>query len=335
MIDVLSDEGVFARVKCFVASAFGHDDVDALYDRAIRPVLRELKLQPLRVDRIEHNEDIDDKIFELLNAADICIADLTFARPSVYYEAGFAFASGKPVIYVVRSDHFLAREGDHAGNLRVHFDLQMKNIIPWTSPNKSFKDALRRRLTHAVAPLGRIQTGERLANAAKAEFAGLSPNQQLATVASKAKRMLYSRRFRKTELKNNDIESPQYIRVHRCHKKTYQQVHFVAAPSITKAGLEALCRLFWMTFVSHKEEAKFQNYESNLIIGSLRAARQSSLAQSLPSYAQISNRVFRAHSQATISNKPAVNTIAVIDAINSVDDFADRIRNILRIMGIE
>ena len=37
---------------------------------------------------INMNDDIDDKIFALLNSSHLCIADLTHARPSVYYEAG-------------------------------------------------------------------------------------------------------------------------------------------------------------------------------------------------------------------------------------------------------
>ncbi|MEO7841617.1 MAG: hypothetical protein ABIU06_19930 [Anaerolineales bacterium] len=93
-------------MKCFIASAFGHDDVDAIYDRCIIPILRKLSVTPLRVDRVEHNEDIDNKIFELLDSADFAIADLTYARPSVYYEAGYAAGKLKPVIYIAKRDHF-------------------------------------------------------------------------------------------------------------------------------------------------------------------------------------------------------------------------------------
>ena len=144
-------------MNCFVASAFDHEDVDAIYDHAIHPVLKELKLHPFRVDRVEHNEDIDDRIFRLIDQSQLCIADLTFARPSVYYEAGYAFGSGKPVIYIARRDHFRAREDDEAGNLRVHFDLQMKNIIYWTNPNDAFRKRLRSRLKHVLRPLLRAQ----------------------------------------------------------------------------------------------------------------------------------------------------------------------------------
>lgn len=68
-------------MNCFVASAFDHDDVDAVYDRAIRPVLREFNVRPFRVDRVEHNDDIDDRIFQLIERSDLCIADLTYGGP--------------------------------------------------------------------------------------------------------------------------------------------------------------------------------------------------------------------------------------------------------------
>ena len=53
-------------MKCFIASAFDHADVDAIFNKAITPVLGELKIKKLRVDRVEHNDDIDDKIFSLI-----------------------------------------------------------------------------------------------------------------------------------------------------------------------------------------------------------------------------------------------------------------------------
>ena len=107
-------------MNCFVASAFHHHDVDTIYDLAIRPVLKELKIRPLRVDRVEHNDDIDDRIFRLIGQSQLCIADLTHARPSVYYEAGYAFGGGKPVIYIareIRGHHTGFRLSGRSGNL--------------------------------------------------------------------------------------------------------------------------------------------------------------------------------------------------------------------------
>jgi len=80
-------------MKCFIAMAFGYQDTDELYDHAICEILRSQNIDPVRVDRIEHNDAIDDRIVNEIKSADFAIADLTYARPSVYYEAGIRRAS--------------------------------------------------------------------------------------------------------------------------------------------------------------------------------------------------------------------------------------------------
>jgi len=82
-------------MKCFIASAFGHEDVDVIYDSCVISTLRKLSVTPLRVDRIEHNEEIDNKIFELLGFSDFVIADLTYARPRV--------TEGMPYFYLQKT----------------------------------------------------------------------------------------------------------------------------------------------------------------------------------------------------------------------------------------
>jgi len=116
------------RYRCFVAMALNHEDSNAVYDKQIRPVAAVKDVDARRVDRIPHNDDIDDKIIEEIKSADFVIADLTYARPSVYFEAGYAERAGTPVIYTCRRDHLTRGAND---NLRVHFDLEHRNIIPW------------------------------------------------------------------------------------------------------------------------------------------------------------------------------------------------------------
>lgn len=144
-------------MKCFVESTFDRADVDEVYNRCVRPVLKALSVQTVRVDRVEHNEDIDNKIFELLEQADFAIVDLTYARPSVYYEAGYAMGGGKPVVYIARDDHFRAKDNDPQRLFRVHFDLQMKNIISWSEANDEFSKPLDKRLRQVLKPLFRAR----------------------------------------------------------------------------------------------------------------------------------------------------------------------------------
>ena len=143
------------RISCFVACAFGKEDVDEIYENAVLPVLKSMEIKPYRVDQIEHNDDIDNKIIELISKCDICIADLTYARPSVYYEAGYFTGLQKPVIFISRKDHFSPKIEDVYGNLKIHFDLQMKNIIQWSSTKRvdTFKGKLLSRLKLVLKPL--------------------------------------------------------------------------------------------------------------------------------------------------------------------------------------
>lgn len=143
------------NISCFIACAFDKEDVDEIYDKVIKGIVIGLGMDAYRVDRIEHNDDIDDKIIELIHSCDICIADLTYARPSVYFEAGYFKGLNKPVVFTVRKDHFKPKEGDIHGNEGVHFDLQMKNIIGWSSTEhvKTFSSRLKNRLLLVISPI--------------------------------------------------------------------------------------------------------------------------------------------------------------------------------------
>ena len=91
---------------CFIAMAFGREDTDLFYENLILPTLKKYNVTPIIINRRVSNDDINIQIIEQLERADFCIADLTYTRPSVYFEAGFAQRS-IPVIYTVRKDHLL------------------------------------------------------------------------------------------------------------------------------------------------------------------------------------------------------------------------------------
>lgn len=132
----------------------GEKDTDATYRKLIRPALKGIGIDARHVDDEEHNEDIDDRILKLLMQRDLVIADLTYARPSVYFEAGYAEAVPKPVVYTCRRDHFRGLKDPELGELKIHFDLQMKNIIPWTNPeDKNFGRRLKKRVQKLVVPI--------------------------------------------------------------------------------------------------------------------------------------------------------------------------------------
>lgn len=132
---------------CFIAMAFGWDDTDSFYEKQILPTLKRNGIKPIIINRHQSNDDLNFQIFEQLDKADFCIADLTYTRPSVYFEAGYA-QRAIPVIYTVRKDHLGKGQPE---DLRVHFDLQMKPIVVWSNPtDATFSNRLEKRIQATV-----------------------------------------------------------------------------------------------------------------------------------------------------------------------------------------
>lgn len=181
------------RLRCFIAMAFGRNDCDRIYDKYVLPVLRDIGITPIRVDRREHRDDLNNYIIRMLREADFVLADLTYARPSVYYEAGFAERQ-IPVVYTARADHLSRAQQDD--RLRVHFDLEMKKIITWKDLNdRTFSNRLKQRIRYITRPLIRtIQIDSKLEKDREA-FRSLSVHDRLKIMRDYFLYRLRSKRF--------------------------------------------------------------------------------------------------------------------------------------------
>jgi len=181
------------NIKCFIAMPFGRDDCDRLYKRSIKPVLRALKITPIRVDQREHKEDLNLYIIKMLNESDMALADLTYARPSVYYEAGFA-EHRISVVYTAREDHLSNKQKDD--NLRVHFDLGMKKIVPWRDPaDPVFAKRLRQRVDYFARPLREEKERNEQIDKSRSEFTAKSVKTRLAEIEGEFYKRLSQKRF--------------------------------------------------------------------------------------------------------------------------------------------
>jgi nucleoside 2-deoxyribosyltransferase len=95
-------------VRVFVAMSFREEEEPALADywqamlRAAKQAQREFSL--VRLDQIEGDYEIVDRIYQEIDAADLVIADLTLSPPNVYLEIGYARGLGKQVIQTCRDD---------------------------------------------------------------------------------------------------------------------------------------------------------------------------------------------------------------------------------------
>lgn len=123
---------------CFVAMWF-NEEMASSYSDGIKPAIEALGFDAVRIDKVQHNERIDSKIFEIIRKARFLVADFTGNRDGVYYEAGFAAGQGIPVIHVCRSDWFD----------KLHFDVGTINTIKYSTP-KELRNALTKRVSDTI-----------------------------------------------------------------------------------------------------------------------------------------------------------------------------------------
>ena len=110
--------------QAFVAMWFD-DSMAECYENGIEPGIRDAGYKPIRIDRKEHINKIDDEIIAEIRRSRFVVADFTQgpdgARGGVYYEAGFAHGLKLPVIFTCRQDS--------VGQL--HFDTSHYNHLIW------------------------------------------------------------------------------------------------------------------------------------------------------------------------------------------------------------
>ena len=127
--------------RAFVAMWFD-PSMDNAWERGIKPGIEDSGYRPIRVDKTEFNDKIDDEIIAEIRRSRFVVADFTQdgdrARGGVYYEAGFAHGLGIPAIFTCRKDMI--------DNGLIHFDTRQYNHIVWTTP-----DELRKRLAERIA----------------------------------------------------------------------------------------------------------------------------------------------------------------------------------------
>ena len=182
------------KLQCFIALAFDRKDVE-IYYKSLSKLLQELNINPIRVDKINHNENIEKKLIESLRQCDFCIADLTYSRPSVYFEAGFAEGLGKDVIYTSRNDHFKHKETDPEGNLRIHFDVSTRNIVRWDKYDKLFEQKLKKRISPIAIKIIKRQSVNFKKNQSIKKFASRSQAQKKFILLSLCENLLQANKY--------------------------------------------------------------------------------------------------------------------------------------------
>ena len=140
--------------EVFVAMSFSPQMTSA-YEAGLQVGVERAGYVPIRVDRTEHVNRIDDEIVARIRRSAFVVADFTEQKPGVYFEAGFALGLNLPVIWTCRSDDIA----------NLHFDVRQYNCINWTDEG----DLARRLRLRIEAIVGR---GPRAVHASEVRIQG-------------------------------------------------------------------------------------------------------------------------------------------------------------------
>ena len=89
-------------------------ELDDIYE-TYKTCFDKFGIKAVRADEIEHEDVITKRIIEEITTSEFLVGDLTFERPSVYYEIGYAHSRGRRVILYRKS------------GTAIHFDLAAYN----------------------------------------------------------------------------------------------------------------------------------------------------------------------------------------------------------------
>jgi len=148
--------------QAFVAIWFDEDMVN-IFTNFIANAVKDAGYDPFIISLKEHNDDICDEIIAEIRKSKFLIADFTGQRGGVYFEAGFAYGFGLPVIWTCHDDWFnktVDREVDVTieGTVKrgfvkeervTHFDINHYNFIVWKD-GKDLYEKLKNRILATI-----------------------------------------------------------------------------------------------------------------------------------------------------------------------------------------
>jgi hypothetical protein len=155
---------------CFVIQPFDKGAFDKRYDDVFAPAIKDADLEPYRVDRDPSATVLIDSIEQGIRGAEVCLADITTDNPNVWFELGFALASGREVVLVCSKERAT----------KFPFDVQHRAIIHYASESTSDFDKLSAAITERIkASIKKTALLEAIAVSPVAESEGLSAQEQV------------------------------------------------------------------------------------------------------------------------------------------------------------
>jgi nucleoside 2-deoxyribosyltransferase len=303
------------KLKCFIACAFGRQDVDSIYNKVIKTTLQNLNINPLRVDKVNHNDKIDRKIIDLINECDFAIADLTYARPSVYYEAGFVEGLNKRVIYLARRDHTRPKADDVEGNTRIHFDLITQNIIMWGDNLQQVSRTLSKRINLVTKPLLTKRDIDLEELNSHKEFERKSIVEKVNLLKAVTPPILTTKKIKLEQSNWGNLFGQRGKGIART--VFYCDFYFTIKPTYL--------RHHWYPFENPRLK-KYKDFNKAFgLIVTLNKLTSKTIQMNLPHYTQIGDS--KTFTTKTMDNKEI--TLAFVDGIKSENDYKHKLKEIL------
>jgi hypothetical protein len=126
--------------NAFIAMWF--DPSRSEFDGAINRAIADSGYVPIRIDKVEHLNRIDDEIIARIRQSKFLVADFSGQSNGVYFEAGFMMGLGRPVIWACERTQMKD----------VHFDTRQYNTIDY----RNAVDLRTRLQTRIEANLGNL-----------------------------------------------------------------------------------------------------------------------------------------------------------------------------------
>jgi len=153
---------------CFVIQPFDKGNFDDRYNDTFEPAIRDAGLDPYRVDKDFSVRVPIDTIEENIRKSKICFAEITTDNPNVWYELGYAFASGKDVVMACSDER----------QSKFPFDIQHKHIITYKTGSSSHFETLKTNITEKLkAFLQKKETVQKLIDTPVQEREGLKQHE--------------------------------------------------------------------------------------------------------------------------------------------------------------
>lgn len=130
-VDELRKEAETDSTLAFLAMRYGDDEVSNFMKSHIVPAVGECGYLLERLDERPKAGVLDNRMQLMIKQSRFLIVDVTGDNSGAYWEAGYAYGLGKPVIYMCRAKD--ARSTDK--KKRPHFDVDHHQAVFWDPQN--------------------------------------------------------------------------------------------------------------------------------------------------------------------------------------------------------